>query len=279
MRSGPVFITKGLSLTLPQFRDCADYANTLLGKLFIALTEETIWSNEYAVHVSFIRPTCLTIAHKSFVPDGSALIIEKSDWTGWNVRRVEDAIRAHLDSMTKSARAKMESLQGQIVDLYSARENIDKEKARAALAAAFPEAGEFAQFSPEPTEIFCFGKNMDATPAYLVRMIDHESVGVACLLDFSAVSWHLLNSGIKQNERHGVFWAALARAFAARELKIAESELMCDEVHAVEKPWEKGTAERYIVGKVVLKSWGLSGKVVTTFGADNLPANVDLVPE
>lgn len=259
-------------LTLEQFHETG-LGETHLGKLFMALAEERAWSSEYDVKISYGN---LTITHKTFQ---TPLVIRQSSWAGWAVRRVEVAIREHLDEMTEDVLSQMAVLQQRAAEIDDTRREIDKAKARAALAAAFPEAGEFAQFSPETTDMFCFGRKMDETPTYLVRMVGHEPAGVARVLDMSAIGWHLLKPGIGRRERHGYFWAALAQAFAERELLIPEGELRCEAVVAVEKPWEAGQTDRYVVEKVVLNPWLTGRPIIVTFGSDNLPARAEFVPQ
>lgn len=265
--------TLGACLSLKQFEG-VDFAGTPLGKLFLALIAETAWSSEYSVIINVHRGPELIINHPHFP---AKLVIWDSNWTDWSVRRVEDAVREHLGKQMGAVRAKVEPLQGQISAMDDALRRIDKAKARAALLAAFPDVGELTLFSPDPADVYAFGTVMDHTPAYLVRMVNHEAVGVACLSDQSPLGWHVLSDGIAKHQRLGDFWIALAKSFAARELGIPEVDLTrCDEICVTEKPWAP-KQDKYVVNKVVLRTFD-DRKIVVTFGVDNLPASVDLVP-
>lgn len=261
-----------LSMTFEQFKG-SSYSGTSFGELFLALTEETAWSSEYLVRMKY--PTSFIIAHQSFQTELE--ITDQGDWwANWTVRRVEDAVREHFGKQEKLLEAKMAPLQEQMSKMYYALQRIDKAKARAALAAAFPEAAKLAQFMPEPTDIFCFGERMDRAPTYLVRMVNHEPIGgIARLWDHSAVDWHMLLGGTVRDTRLGYFWTALAQAFAARQLQIPETELRCAYVDAmVEDPWDPLMADRYTVKKVVLRASD-DRTIIVTFGGDNLPAKAE----
>jgi hypothetical protein len=264
-----------LSMAFEQFKE-SSYGCTAFGKLFLALTEETAWSGDCLVRMQY--PTTLLIAHKAFVPADSWLVIANEDWTDWTVRRVEDAIRAHFNDSMEAVRQKIQPLQNQVYAMDDALRRIDKAKAQAALTTAFPEAAEFAQFSPAPTNVYCFGKMMDRTPTYLVRMVNHEPIGgVACLSDMSALGWHVLSDGVEKDQRLGRFWIALAKTFAARELDVAEDELLAKQVIAVEQPWDPKMADHYLVDSVILRTID-RGEIVVKFGPDNLPAEAEFVP-
>ncbi|MDP1707352.1 MAG: hypothetical protein Q8L30_02255, partial [bacterium] len=86
-----------------------------------------------------------------------------------------------------------------------------------------------------------------------------------------ASCWYGLRDGIEKGQRHGLFWAELARAFAARELGVPEKDLLCDSVSATEKPWAFLQVDPYIVEKVVLRTLGEKENVVVLFRG-NLPA-------
>lgn len=262
--------TLGAYLSLKQFEEVY-FASTPLGKLFLALIAETAWSSEYSVVINIYRGPELVISHAHFP---AKLVIWDSSWADWTVRRVEDAVRKHLDEQMKAVRAKIEPLQNSVSAMDGLLRQIDARKARAALLAAFPDVGELALFSPDPADVFCFGKVIEHTPAYLVRMVNHEAVGVARLSDQSPLGWHMQSDGIAKNQRLGEFWAGLAKSFAGRELQIPETELRCDEVVAVEMPWEP-KKNRYVVSKVVLRT--VDDRRIVVMFANNLPAKAEFV--
>lgn len=170
-------------------------------------------------------------------------------------------------------RPTIEYLNGQINDMRQASEDIAVDKARAAIVAAFSEAVDISQTPiTAGRDLYAFHKkDIDHGPIYVARKLDHEFVGGVARIDCSASRWYGLRDGIEKGQRHGLFWAELARAFAARELGVPEKDLLCDSVSATEKPRTFLEVEPYIVGKAVLRILGGKENVVVLFRG-NLPA-------
>lgn len=259
--------------TLDQFAGRAEAASSL-GKLFIALTQETVWSGEYTVGAflaeePFHRPR-LIIRHPTFV---RPLVIEDGAGTVLSLRGAENAVRTHFNECQEWLRPTIDHLHGQVNDMYLASKKIAMDKAEAAVVATFPEA---AGIKRTPVtgihDLYFFSKDEDEGSIYVVRELDHEFVGGVAHIDCTVFYWYGLEDGIEKGERHGLFWAELARAFAARELVIPEKDLWCESVSATEKPWAFPQVDPYIVDKVVLQASDRKEYIVVLFGVNNLPA-------
>lgn len=249
---------------------------TAAGKLLVALVNENAWSKDYVVTGRFDGGLpSIAIEHESF--KYHPLVIQPTDWEGWTVRRVEDEVRKRIDEMVESVQTQMQSLQNQISSMHYTRSHIDVDKARAAILAAFPDAGVLNYVALDTSDLYGFYVTSNRGPSYLARVLDHEPVGGVVRLPCSVTDWYLLLPGIGRHERHGYFWAALAQAFAARELHIPENELQCDEVQAMVMEWDPGQVDRNIVKYATLRTFnGRNIRVV--FDENNLPAKAQFLP-
>ncbi|MDD2657825.1 MAG: hypothetical protein PHD04_04185 [Candidatus Pacebacteria bacterium] len=262
--------------TLEQFAESAE-AESSLGKSFLALTQETAWSSDYTVgayltDAPFQKPR-LVIKHETFV---RPLVIKDGTGTDLSLRGIEDAVRDHFRECKEWLQPTLSHLQGQINDLFRAREKITVDKAKAVIVAVFPEAAEATPFStPWGRDLCAFSTGMDEGPVFVVRMLDLEPAGGVARIDCHPGYWYGLGDGVEKNKMHGLFWAELARAFAARELQIPEKDLGCEDVVATEKPWEFPQVDPYVVEKVVLRD-GPGERIVVEFGSDNLPMKAEL---
>src|SRR3989344_3805276 len=198
-----------------------------LGKLLIALIQELTWSDGYTVYASLDEADLyLTISHKTFLPD-RPLVIKGETETAISVRGVENAIRAHIRESQEVNRPAISTLQGQVNDLDRTFDRINIDKARVAIIATFPEAalGDLEPIRANLEDLYAFGER-NGEFIFVAREVGHEFIGgVARLEQLSRMRWYAMQNGALMNQRHGVFWAELARAFAARELKIAKNNL------------------------------------------------------
>lgn len=244
-------------------------AATPLGQLLVALIEETIWSVEYGVCGYWGEKPCLEIHHSTFL-SGHPLVIDEASGIR-SVRGVEDAVRAHLHSSQKRIESLIDPLQGKANDLYRTAVNISKCKAKAAIVAAFPEAGETALNSLGiQYGFYLFAADASSAPSFVAREIDHGFCGIA-RIDCDSYAWYTAIGGIGKNQQLDIFWTALARTFAARELQIPEDTLECECVAA-----EENSVGRQVETVVFHLPNGL--RVDVEF-AENLPAKVTLVPK
>lgn len=252
-------------------------AKSPLGKLFIELTKEMVWSNEYEISAYLGRDApYLRIDHPTFLSDRPLIVRNRTKIV--SIRDVEDALQAHFRESEESLRPEISRLQNQRDDLYRASDQITVDKAKAAIVSVFPEAADSRHFAPYGRSDLCcfilghgFGHKI-----FVAREIDHEFGGGVVELHIPGDEWHHRESG----QKHKDFWKALARAFVAREFQIPEDTLYGKYVGVEEKPldaWAPGPDDPYIVEKVVLGVLG-EGQVVVTFGANNLPAEAVLVP-
>ena len=264
------------SRTMEQFIG-SEQANSSLGKLLIALTEETTWSAGYNVYASFEEEfPYLNISHTTFLSE-CPLIISHKTGDNWSVRRVEDAVRALLYDSQKSLRSSINILQGRAHNLRQMSEQITVDKAKAAIVAVFPEANSARYHSLATTRggFYLFTTGAEATPIFVAREIDHEFVGGVARIDCPFSVWYRAEDGILTYQKNGLFWAALARVFAERKLGV--KDLLCENVFASEKPLEAIVAQLkvdpYVVEKVIMRIrfWPEGEKVVVEFGSDNLP--------
>ncbi len=260
--------------TLKQFVGSAE-AGSPLGKLLIALTQETAWSGKYTVSASFYEEPHLCIGHKTFLSEELNINIETD--AEWSVRRVEDSVRKHLLDLQKSIRLAAKILQGKVNNMQQALDDIPANKAKAAVVATFPEATDIGQFSSGRDDLCAFYKNdVDRSPIYIAREIDHEFVGGVARVDCNAIYWHGLQNGIANNDRHKLFWTQLARAYAACRLGIPEKDLSFESIFVVKNPPTSLRVDPYVVDKVVLRTRGEKDDIVIVvlFGDNNLPRSV-----
>lgn len=268
--------------TLEQFVGSPE-ADNPLGQLLIALTNENTWSVDYTVSAHFHgdEPR-MYISHDSFLPERSLSI--SADTSNLSVRGVEDAVRAHLRESQESMWPAISILQHHVNGLYQTFEQIDTDKARAAVVKAFPEA-KGAEYSPAMARggLHCFHNGgINQTPIFVAREINHEFVGgVARIIGCSAFEWYGMSDGVKASQRHGVFWIYLAIQFVAREFQVNEKEIYFQSISVTEKPFEvicvQPPIDPYIVEKVLLRITCHKKDVVVEFGSDNLPAKVYIV--
>ncbi|MFA5996339.1 MAG: hypothetical protein WC790_01295 [Candidatus Paceibacterota bacterium] len=256
----------------------SEHAETPLGKLLIALVGETVWSNDYTIYASFDgeRPF-LQVNHKTFLSENSLMIYDDAK-TVLSVRGVEDAIRALIRESRKALSSSINLLQYRRDDLERVFGKIMWDKARAAIVAAFPQvAAATPSHVGTENDLYAFCANANTGPVFVARAVDGEFIGGTACVECSGFDWYNAGNGVEEGRRHNLFWAALAQAFAARELRIpGESLWGCEKVFASEKPWEFPQSEPYIVEKVIFSNW--KGEIVVEFGSDNLPATVTVLP-
>lgn len=249
----------------------SNFAAHPLGKLLIALTEETGWSGEYEVCGYWDEKPLLKIHHPAFLPERPLMIAEDSGIV--SVRGVEDAIRKHFRDSEKSLVPEICRLQELKSELPRALDRIMVDKAKAAIIAVFPEAVDARHYSDLSDGSFnCFVVKKGGTEhLFVARKINHEFTSGIAQLDVSIPEWWQMD----YRQRHDLFWKSLARAFAVHELEISEEQLHFGLVAADLETWTSGP---HIVERVLFEI--PNGPLVDVkFGPDYLPANVTLVPK
>ena len=269
------------SRTMEQFIG-SEQAQSPLGKLLLALTEEKAWSSEYTVYASFDETPFLQIKQKTFLPERSLMIYDDSKVV-LSIRGVEDAVRAHLNDSKESLLPAISILQSQANNLLRASEQIAVNKSRAVIVATFPEAtGATLNYYGAQRDLYSFSLDPGRAPSFVAREINYEFVGGVTRVGYNSFEWYRAGDGIEANQRHGIFWTALAIAFAARELQTPEDCFYCQKVFAEEKPflWPQPAGyDPYIVKEVLLRIRHIGKGIYVKFGADNLPAMVVQVPD
>jgi len=254
--------------TMEQFTE-SEQAETPLGKLFIALTEETAWSSEYVVGISFAEEALLNITHSAFLC-GHYLII-KEDGEDLSVRGVEKAIRAHIRNCQQSIENSIRILQDTVNNLGQVFDCIDTDKARAAIDTTFPKEFNLVPIVSEDKELYAFhhSNDNDEGPIFAARKVDGEFTGGVARINCSVFRWFQTENGILIDQRIGMFWATLAMAFAARKLRISEKTLYCINVCTNEKPF--GTLEGSVPTSVQLGIVRKHSTVTVKFEDGGLP--------
>ena len=260
----------------------SEWAETLAGKLLIALAAETAWSGEYEVyaHPAGNKPY-LNIRHTSFLPERSLLIYPGPGIE--SVRHVEDAVRAHLQQSEDSLKPVVSLLHGKQSGLYHAREAIPIGKAKAAIVAAFPEAADaYHNHLLGTSDLYGFVLSEDKDrheQIFFARVMDGEFTRGIAWVNMSSLTWYC-DKDNNELQKHRRFWEALALTFAANELGIPEKNLYCQKVDAEEKPhlWPRPVGyDPYVVREALFRQQFTDDQIVVTFGADNLPSIVTLV--
>lgn len=265
--------------TMDQFIG-SEQAGTPLGKLLIALTEEIAWSAKYTVYASFGGKPFLNIRHPIFLSDQSLMMYDNAK-TVLSVRGVEDAIRTHIHESRKGIQSAINMLQDRMDNLSRVLKEIDWDKARAAVLTAFglDVSKDLEPYHETPKDLYAFGK-MESEHIFVARKIGNEFTGGVARLDLSYVQWHTMPDGVSLNERHGVFWAALAKAFAARTFDILEKYLRCERIFVFEKSWNLSHPDDYhVVEKIILRIEASYNAIVIRFGDDNLPESAFIQKE
>lgn len=258
--------------TLEQFIQ-SKLARSPLGQLFLALTFEKEWSSKYTVYASFGNEPCLIIGHQDFLPDRPFIIKGKKAYRPLTVRLVEAAIRAHLRDSREAVHLSVNILKEKIEKINEVLNRIDEDKAIGAINAAFlATVGIQLVLIPTLTnDLYSFYED-DQGPIFIARKIDGEFIGGVARIDCSILSWCREEDGILHNQRYGIFWIALAKAFVIHELKLLKDVMYCRSISASENPGDDDC--RYTVEKVIM---GMEGRdVVVTFEND-LPASVIVV--
>lgn len=256
--------------TFEQFIE-SPQAESPLGELFIALVKETAWSSAYEVYASIDgESSWLTIYHKTLLPDRS-LAIPRDTGQVLSVQEVEKAVRAHLKNCEKSIWPIVSILQDRAHTLQRALEDIDTDKAKAAIVAAFHEEANLVPIISTDKELYAFhhSNDNDEGPIFVARKVDGEFTGGAARINCSVFRWFQTENGMLIDQRIGMFWATLAMAFAARKLRISEKTLYCINVCTNEKPF--GTLEGSVPTSVQLGIVRKSSTITVKFEDDGLP--------
>jgi hypothetical protein len=89
----------------------SSFAMTPLGKLFLALTQEEVWSKDYTVGPDFgLDGEHLWIKHPLFPPNQELRIYEKDVTENTSTRDVAELVRRHLHEMQKSFEPPIQAL-------------------------------------------------------------------------------------------------------------------------------------------------------------------------
>lgn len=262
--------------TFEQFAG-SEQAKTPLGKLLIALTEETGWSSAYEVYANFGKEPYLCIDHPDFLTDVPLMITDAADGRLLSVRRVEDEVREHIQGSMESMEPAIRLLQGRKNNLGRTLGRITVDKARAVINTAFPEAVslKLEHFLIGQGDLYAFGCS-DAT--FVARQVGNDFIGGVARIPLTLSVWYNAGDGVFENQRHGLFWTELARAFAAHELGVSRNDLIGGSVHANEKRFSewfgKWEVDPYVVVSVALTSESQEMEIIVKFGTDNLPREV-----
>ena len=248
----------------------SEWALTPLGKLFIALAEETVWSGEYRVAASFGSEPRLTVFHPTFLSDQPLEIVEGAGIL--SVKDVEDALRAHFRKSWEGIQSVMSVLQNTTSSLREASNRIEVDKAKAAIVAVFPEAMAARHNHVLGTYDLSAFEGHDEQ-IFLARQIDGEFLHGIARIGMQPLHFY----GLKERDKRSCFWEALALAFAEKELGLAEGHLysLKIEVEEKERVWPHPAGyDPFIVREVLFQERLVGDQVVVTFGANNLPASV-----
>lgn len=272
---------RGSASEMMMLRELAN-KTPLLWELFEVLVAEDKWSRVYNVYVDFVSTLpVLVIDHPAFLPDRPLVIHVKA---GMSVRDVEDAVRKHFHDSEESLAPEIKHLQERGRALSRASEHIMVDKAKAAIIDVFPETTVATLNSiGVQNDLYCFtGPDPGIKPVFAARNISNDFVGGVACINCNGGQWYEAEVGITTDQRNGIFWKALARTFAARELKIPKDSFYCQKVFSEEKPflWPRPVGyDPYIVREVLFRQQFTDGQIVVTFGANNLPASVVRVPD
>lgn len=266
--------------TMSQFVECEE-AQTPFGQLTIALTREIGWSAKYHFSTHFHKEgPYLLIGHALFPPPGT-MVFGTDSGEDVSVHGVENAVRSHFYKLHEELQPGIAALQLRANDLNETAMQIVVEKARAAVVASFPEAGEleYLPFSEAWRALYVFGRSGDGY-LYVARTSDNEVTRGVTRIESSILAW----SGMGDIERHELFWTELARTYIVRELQIPESRLpRYGNVSAKEKPLSSRIHSQLEDGyedvEVTFRAETVTGEsrdVIVEFGLDNLPAKAYL---
>lgn len=194
--------------TMEEFLRDAE-ARTPFGQLVIALADEREWSVNYSfsAHIRGNKSSLL-ISHPTFFPNrANALVFTAKDSGNPSVRCVADAVRAHLLELKTNLQDKIKKIKNEISGLGGAADRIVIARARAAIIAAFPDAGEIEYIlcladCPE-FYAFCLGTSGFT---YVARVINNEISGTV-RLQFGRYAWQEL----ADTERRRIFLSEMER--------------------------------------------------------------------
>ncbi len=265
--------------TLPQFAETGG-AKAPIGKLVIALDKETAWSSEYTFSASvYGENPSLLISHPVFFPGpGNALVFMEKD-RDVSMHGVEDAVRAYLWKLHEDLQPGIARLCQDANGIAEAALQIVVKKARAAVVAAFPEAGdiEYLPFQAAWPSLYAFGQYGRGDSLYLARAIDNEIIGGVVRVESRIFDWDRMT----EEERLNRFWSELAWVFAVRELQIPGNKPNRRIVSAKEAPLgiriSQPKVDVYEIEKVTFYCDGAMN-VVVEFGTNSLPAKAYEVP-
>lgn len=254
-------------------------AESPLGKLLLELIK-TVWSGDCTVYAHFGREqSFLQIEHPAFLSNASLRIHGTSGIV--SVRNVEDAIHTHVLKLKADLQPAIWLLNERVNALDKVSFQIKLDKARAAIGAVYPEVADAKYYATKHNGDLVGFISKEGSPdekLFFTRRVGGEFVGGAVRLNMPWREWHALEEGFFTERKHGVFWSALARAFAASELNVPEDSFHCKIVFAEENhAWPRPAVyDPFIVEKVVLE---LPDMCVEVEFINNLPAEVTPVPK
>ena len=244
-----------------------------LGKLLVALVQETAWSGEYTINAQLAMGKLhLSIHHKTFL-SGRPLEIGETG-KKLSVSSVEEMVRSHIRESQEWTRPFLNTLQGHVNDLERTLGRIATDKAVAAIIAIFPKAtiADLESIQGGPRDLYAFGK-IDDQSIFVARKVGNDFVGGVARIHISYTNWYGMKNGVSKKQRHGRFWIALAHAFAVSKLHVLEENLYFKDISAREKPFEWPQDDSYVVDKVILGIAPQETEVIVEFGPNNLPKN------
>ena len=239
-----------------------------------------IWSREYEIRAFFGRDSFLTIRHKSFLLDFPLTIHDDGHF--WPLSRVETVVHEHLRLSENTIYREINDFMEKVAAIQGATNRITTDKAKAAILEVFPEAGGVKDVVDSLYGLCAFAAPLNRAAIFVARLIDGEPIGGVAQIRVPPFDWKQTKYGISDHERLGMFWVAIAKAFAAQELHglgVTEEDLSAYHagVIAQENP-DMEQKDPYVVRKIILRH-GPAPEITIVFGSDNLPAKVIYEPE
>ncbi|MHB8913600.1 MAG: hypothetical protein ACYC4I_01150 [Minisyncoccota bacterium] len=261
----------------------SDLAKRGFGKLAIELVEESAWSDDYKFELflseSNEMPPRLKINHAVFLPELPLVIYD--DGTAWTINRVEAEICDYLLESEKFIDHEFREFVEKQAALRKAREQITiTDKIWRNVIATFPDADIGKQVVHSRYGLYAFATS-SKKETFVARFINNETFCGAVRIAMPPLAWKQVPDGLADHEKHGVFWIALAKAFAAHKLKelgitAEDLDLYQPGIIAHENP-NPEHPDPNVVRRVMLRRH--REEITILFGSDNLPAEVVLPPE
>lgn len=260
----------------------SDLAKRGFGRLAIDLAEESAWSDdfEFELFLSEVGTVArLKFSHAVFLPEFPLVIHD--DGTAWTINRVEAEICDYILESQRFIDHQFREWAEKQARLGEVRKKIIiTDKIWRKVIAEFPSADIGKQVVHSRYGLYAF-----ATPrkdeVFVARFIENDIFCGVARINLSPCAWKQVPDGLEAHQKHGMFWIALAKAFAARKLKALgitaeELDLYQPGIVAHENP-NPDHPDPYVVRRAMLVRH--EEETVILFGSDNLPAELILPPE